>query len=135
MALSGVIFLLAVIAIILFFLTRRPYQSIDSYSLAMDDRIQNVRIQSNIALAKSKIIYGDKPAGIRVISRGFGWIGAENRMDIDAHIDGNTLDIIIIAFSEGYFAELKHQLSISLPTAYKDRLTIEINQADLPANR
>ncbi|MCP4746288.1 MAG: phosphatase PAP2 family protein [Desulfobacteraceae bacterium] len=126
-ALAGTSFFTAAFLIAIVFLTRRPYYEIESYSISPAPHIQRLVIQSNVKFVKTSISYEDRPVKVSIVGQGFGWVNAKEHVDFKTAKEQNILKVQITALTEGYFPELRHQLLISLPLSFKDRIKVEID--------
>lgn len=108
------------------FLSRRPYYEKTVQSLALPASVRNVMVRSDVTLVKSTIDYMAKPAAVALLGQGFGWPNAREQVTLVANVKNDTLHLDIQTVQKGYFAELKHQLFITLPTTFKNHVDIEI---------
>jgi lipid A 4'-phosphatase len=130
LAVFGICVCSAAIVITLVFMTRRPYYGIESRLLSLPPKVQHLVVHANQTFANSTLAYSDEQARIEVVGQGFGWPTASEDVDIVAMTDGDALKVTVNIVAEGYFAELRHELLLTLPLAFKDRLKIEILDTD-----
>ncbi len=128
-AVAGICTTLVIAIITIVFLTRRPYYEMSTHPLLLSPSLKRVVIFSNVPLVKSRIDYKERPPMAALVGQGFGWPNADETVVIRADRDADTLKLKVEANPTGYFAELRHQLFITLPTNLRDRITIEINPA------
>lgn len=124
---AGVCIAVAMGIITLTFLTRRPFYKKTTYQLGLTPGIHKVVVYPNVAITKSKIGYEDKPAGLTLLGQGFGWHKAREKVNFVSDIEGDTLNVEVRVTQDGYFAESQHQLFLTLPTEYKDHITVKIS--------
>lgn len=117
---------LVVVAIAFAFLTRRPFYEMFSHPLVLPPQIRQVVVHSNVDLEKSAVAYANRSAKVALLSQGFGWTNAKEAVTVTADIRDQTLYVRVRIRPDGYFAELDHQLFLTLPASAKDRIAVQI---------
>jgi hypothetical protein len=108
------------------FLTRRPYYEMTTQQMTLSSSVKQIVVYSNVTITQKTVDYKDQPLMVGLLSQGFGWADADQIVEINSDIKGETLSLEIRTIQEGYFAELQHQLFLILPTPYKDHVSVEI---------
>ena len=121
-----------IVIIIGLFLTRRPFYEMEIQTIAIPSSVQFLEVQSNVDLVKSKIVYQGTDLKIGLLGQGFAFPNARQRVAFDYDIQGQRILVKVKVDPQGYFSELQHQLFITLPSAVKDRMGIDILQPSVP---
>jgi membrane-associated PAP2 superfamily phosphatase len=129
---GGICVTLLMGGITLGFLTRRPYYEMTTHQLTLPTSVKQIILHSNITLVKRTIDYKNKPAIVALLSQGFGWPDAKERVEILFDIKEDTLVLEITATQNGYFAELKHQLFLTLPAILKNQINVSVKADKAP---
>lgn len=122
----GIAVATAMILITTTFLTRRPFYEMTSYQLDLPSEVRQVVVYSDVAVANNSVEYKDAPARVALIGRGFGWHKAKEKVKIVSEVEDRRLNINVSATRSGYFAELQHQLLLTLPLRLKGRIDVEL---------
>jgi membrane-associated PAP2 superfamily phosphatase len=107
------------------FMTRRPVY--ETYTLPIDlpPAVHRIRILLNVPIEKQTLRYDDDPAGRLVMhAHGFGWVASTHRLVCRTHHLQNQLVIDCRVTAAGYYSELGHELEVTLPHRFEDRVTI-----------
>lgn len=116
---------LALIGIVLLFLTRRPFFETHLEKAAAGPEVRRVQIVVEGPMESSKIRFDDKPSvRLRVQARGFGWSLSKVGFKIERRRRNGTLLILLKTERKGYFAEFTQQVAVTAPARLKDRLSL-----------
>jgi membrane-associated PAP2 superfamily phosphatase len=129
---TGICAVLLMGGITLGFLTRRPYYEMTSRQLSLPTSVKQIIVHSNIALVNRRIDYKNKTTIVALLSQGFGWAEAEEMVDIIFDFKDDTLNLEIVTTQDGYFAELQHQLFLTLPATLKNQINVSIKADEAP---
>jgi lipid A 4'-phosphatase len=122
----GVGFAILMGAITLSFLTRRPYYEMTTRELNLPSSVKQVVVHLNVDLVKKTIDFKNVPVMVGLLGEGFGWANADERIEMIPDHRGEIFNLKIRVIPEGYFAELQHQLFLTLPVRFKDRVKVRI---------
>ncbi|MGD9209357.1 MAG: hypothetical protein PVI90_01205 [Desulfobacteraceae bacterium] len=92
----------------------------------MPKGLKQIVVLTNVNLVKSTVNYKNKAASAALLSQGFGLPNADENVVIISTVKGNILNLKVQVDQEGYFAELKHQFFLTLPSPLKNRINVEI---------
>jgi lipid A 4'-phosphatase len=123
----GAIGLFMSVAILLAFLTRRPFYESYYFQLGpIDPKIHELRVGLKSGYVRTSVRYTDQHAPMVLIhARGFAWTGAsEIPGKTAANISNNIYQVVFILQKQGYFAELTHHIEVVLPGRYKETLAV-----------
>jgi lipid A 4'-phosphatase len=116
-----------VVGVALAFLTHRPFYDTFTRQVKLSPKIDTLVIETYIDFEGTNIIYEDNRVGRFVLySQGFGWMNASHRVGLNKIKKGKTVKMIVRAESKGYFSELNHGLTLSLPIVFREKLKIHI---------
>lgn len=129
--------IIAVIAISVGFMTRRPYYKTMIYPLDLSSTIEAVHININADPESLAVRYAIRNNGqLKVDAHGFGWMKFDYRMGFGSKVKDQVLNIMIRIEANSYFAELDHALTLILPEHSKDKVKVILNHQvidnDLP---
>ena len=123
----GVCLMLAAAAITTAFLTRRPYYIHMSRGLRISPEIQQVFIQANVEFTRRDILYTTSRPRVVILGQGFGWFNANEDIKIRYKLEGQRLTVSITANPHSYFSELHHEISLQLPPALENKVTVKFS--------
>ena len=126
LAAIGIGFTVLMGGITLSFLTRRPYHEVTTRELKLPPSINQVIVHVNVDLVKKTIDYKNAPVVAGLLSEGFGWANADERIEMIPDPKGKVFNLKIRAISEGYFAELQHEFFLTLPVNFKHRVHVKV---------
>ena len=129
---TGICVALLMGGITLGFLTRRPYYEMTTRQLTLPTSVKQIIVHSNVALVNRTIDYKNKPTVVALLSQGFGWPDAEELVEIIFNIKDDILNLEIVTTQDGYFAELQHQLFLTLPATSKNQINVFIESDKAP---
>ncbi len=110
------------------FLTRRPYYEAKVSATTAPDPLQQIIVSTNVDLTRHSVQYSEaNRVEVRLLGQGFGWVAADEEVDVAFDVAQTTLFIKVRVYPEGYFAELRHELSLTLPKEMKDRVAVEFS--------
>ncbi|WP_029914900.1 phosphatase PAP2 family protein [Pelobacter seleniigenes] len=119
--------LLAIVLMSAGFLTRRPFFKSRQYPLQLAT-VETIAIRMKERPEQVKVQYSDAPEGLlRIDAHGFGWIKAKYRHILQQSRSGHSLQLELQLAEKGYFAELDHDLILTLPSARKNFTRILVN--------
>lgn len=121
--------MVAIMAVAVGFLTRRPYYNTMVYPLELNSLVESIHIQINSEPESAKIFYrkGEK-GSLEVNAHGFGWVEFDYNLGYGVRMVENTLNITLHIEARSYFAELDHALTLILPERLKDQVTVLLNR-------
>jgi hypothetical protein len=118
----------AVVLILMGYMTRRPYYESDRYPLALDGNPTQIDIRFNENPVRLKISYSHQNQGwLQVDTRGLGWINADTRLEMTSLRNTQTLQFNLHMTVRSYFDELDHSLTLTLPRAFKNKIEVSLN--------
>ena len=130
----GIGFTVLMGGITLSFLTRRPYYEMTTRELNLPSSVNQVVVHLNVDLVKKTIDYKNAPVVAGLLGEGFGWANADEQIEMIPDPKGEIFNLKIRVIPEGYFAELRHQLFLTLPVAFKHRVQVKIETYEDPSS-
>jgi len=108
------------------FMTRRPYFKTYFEQFSFPPETQELLLEISEEPQSLKILYGpvDK-VQLEVNVQGFGWTQATHKTHYWGGFEGTTETLKVRLEPIGSFSELSHQITLTLPLAYKNKLTVQ----------
>lgn len=115
-----------IVAMVLVFLTRRPFFEVTGVNVKLPNRVTQVVVSADVPLDKHVVRYNKNRFKVAMVGQGFGWILASEQMRVVSEVKDTTLFLQLYVTSEGYFAELRHELNLFLPASAQERVTVKV---------
>jgi membrane-associated PAP2 superfamily phosphatase len=117
---------LAVVAIVLAFLTRRPFFDTLDTAVPVDPAVTRISLSFDAPLESRSLRFEERPSlGIRVQALGFGWCLSSVDYRIAVERRGKELLIRIEARRDGYFSEFNQRVAVRAPSRFRGRLLLQ----------
>jgi len=118
----------AALLITLSFLAHRPYYESARLPLPLPPATHALIVSSNMPLSLTRIQYtSDDTATATINSWGFSWPTAKFNLDRQVHETDGTVRLTLELRQKGYFAESNHEVLLTIPQWYKNRLIIRFD--------
>ena len=119
----------AAVAMIIGFMTRRPYYNTMIYPLDLPASVASIHIRINQDPESVSVRFEQRNDGrLKVDAHGFGWLKFDYQMGFGTRVEQHTLNITLHVEARSYFAELDHALALTLPANAKGRVKVLLNQ-------
>jgi len=113
------------------FLMHRPFFSTYRFDLPINPATSRIVVSTRDKFTNVQVNYrkGAHPQ-MRVDAHGFAWTSARHRLEKSIRLEGSQVLLDLDIRRKGYFAELSHELYLELPERYKDRISLDVIEAD-----
>ncbi len=115
-------------AILLAFLSRRPYYSSSTQPIIIPEQAQHLTVHTNADFEKTSISYfpGETPH-IIINAKGFSFPSARHSIENRQECIGRTVHLYHEMKRKGYYSELNYSCNLFLPLRLKDRLQVDLD--------
>jgi membrane-associated PAP2 superfamily phosphatase len=119
-------------AIVLAFLTRRPFFETGYFYPQLPDNISEIHIGLDPDATKRTVRYSDRaPLQILIHARGFAWTGASDTKTVrSATTADTTYHVIYETETQGYFSELTYEIEVVIPSHRKNQMAVVFTDAN-----